>query len=412
MTMKKQLLLCICLLLSAVVHAQVTPQPITGVNVERYDSAWYADQAQAWLKVAQASPQDELAWKYFYMASSYKENYSENDSTSADTAMKLLEENIKGSYTYYYCKYRNERLKPEVPTSVSDGYIRKALELLPENKDFFDYDVLTYFCATHDNCPQLSALATEYYKSGILSPYILDFTRNELRGMPANTIYMGFVDSDLNPKWVLKYGNNEFTGVDCIYLGLLTNDSTYRKKVIADLGIKEDYPLPAEFETWEEYENGMLGLLRFLQEKTGRPIYFSSSNLDNRNPWYVHLWYEGLAYRFTEDDYDVAEVRRNNVEHIYDWKTAQRPVKEDSWYVSKALAAKYLYVLHNALYVYAKEGEKAKAKRYHDIAAAIGRGIADSDEELKELLYECDMLYDCAKNGIDPDFFDGIEDEE
>lgn len=408
--MKKHIIFFTCLLLATTTLAQVRPQPITGINVEPHDSAWYADQAQAWLAEAQRNPANNQAWKYYFMATTYMARKSKGDSVSVDAAMDLLEHNIKDTYTYNYCKYRQMRDKVDVPLDVAEGYLRKAMEMVPERKDFFDYDLLTYFCATHDDCPLLNSIATEYYNSDVISQYALDYSRNELNSIPSNAIYIGTTDLDIIPKWVLQYGNNEFKGNYCIIRDALFFDNDYRKMVFANLGITEEYEPYTQFKSRDEYSTYTLGLLSFIIEKSGRPVYFSGLNVNASDPWHEDLWYEGLVYRYSEDSYDVNSVRQNNIEHVYDWQTAKRPAMNDRWANSKSLAGLYLHVLTNALYFSAKEGNKAKAKYYHDIATTIGKGITDNEEELKQLLCDCDIFYDCIKNWIDPDFFKGLND--
>lgn len=225
--MKKHIIFFTCLLLATTTLAQVRPQPITGINVEPHDSAWYADQAQAWLAEAQRNPANNQAWKYYFMATVYMARESKGDSASVDAAMDLLEHNIKDTYTYNYCKYRQMRDKVDVPLDVAESYLRKAMEMVPEKKDFFDYDLLTYFCATHDNCPLLNSIATEYYNSDVISQYALDYSRNELNSIPSNAIYIGTTDLDIIPKWVLQYGNNEFKDICCIIRDALFYDNDY-----------------------------------------------------------------------------------------------------------------------------------------------------------------------------------------
>lgn len=408
--MKRVLFIVIVLALSVLANAQTVPQTITGINVEPHDSAWYAEQSEAWLKEARQNPQNELAWKNYFMATTYMARCSEGDTTSIDAAMNLLEENIKDTYTYNYCKYRQLRGRADVPVSDADAYAYKAMKMLPEKKDFFDYDILTYFCAIHDDCPLLKTIAREYYNSGICSPYALDYSRNELRSIPSNALYIGSADVDIIPKWVLQYGNDEFTGVYCIMRDALT-DSVYLSKVCRDLGIKEKFTfqngsyysaLPDGYYARLNYLITMHDILKFLQEKSGRPLYFSRFNPISDAPWNDYLYVEGLVYKYSTEDYANDDVYINNLEHVYDLAAMMEPAKDDIWDNSNQLAAQYIFALNTVLYAYAERKDKEHAKWAYNMIQDIVKGLGWPDDYKEELQHEGELLYQCAKKGIDP----------
>lgn len=403
--MKRQLIFCFSFLLSAAVNAETTPQRITGINIEPHDSAWYAEQSKAWLEEAKRNPLDEFAWKYYFMATSYLSRWENGDNTGIDAAMDVIEENIKDTYTYNYCKYRQLRDKEDVPSDTADSYIRKAMEMLPAKKDFFDYDVLTFFCATKKDCPLLKEIAREYYNSGLCSPYALNYSRNELRSMPSDAIYIGTCDVDLIPKWVLTYGNEEFTGTYSIVQNMLL-DSVYLAKVCNDLGIKEKFQFPDYYKYYSPSANVSAFVLHtiqnFLREKTGRPIYFSRLNPVPDAPWNDFLYSEGLVYKYATEDYENDSVYINNMEHVYDLASMLKHAKDDIWNVSNQLAVQYIYTLNTMLYAYAERKDKIHAKWIYNMAKEIAKGTNWTREQKKELLGESELLYQCAMNGDDP----------
>ena len=411
--MKKIALLFVLVVNMIGIHARpikdariVIPQKITGINVEPHDSAWYAEQSMAWLEKAKQNPQDELAWKYYFMATSYLAKWSDGDDTNVDVAMSLIEDNIKDTYTYNYCKYRYLRNKADVSSEIANGYIRNAMKMLPLEKDFFDYDVLTFFCATHKDCPLLSKISREYYDSGLCSPYALNYSRNELRCIPSNAIYVGTTDVDLIPKWVLINGNGEYSGVYCIVRDMLL-DSVYLDKVCDDLCVKEKFTKPEYCNDFYQITSAssmvLDSIMKFLQDKTGRPMFFSSLNYTPDEPWTAFLYDEGLVYRYTTGDYSDDSVYINNLEHVYDLKSMVKPAKDDIWNASNHLAAQYILALNTVLYTYAEQKDKKKAKWSYDIVKEIVKGMNLTKEEKREVREESDLLYKCAMEGGDPE---------
>lgn len=390
---------------------KVKPQLFLGMVPEPHEYEWYSEQALAWASETRKNPLSEQAWKYYFMSAYYMAQTNIEDTLLVDSIVNDMEAHIKDTYTYNYCKFRQTIGMKDVPGEVAYSYAYKALEMLPKEKDFFDFDVMLAFCATHKNCPQLQALATEYFNSGIYSPYVLDFTRNELRAIPSNAIYIGNADVNIIPKWILCYGNNEFTGIYGINFNMLTYEDGL-SKICDDLGITDCFHFPETYETREEYLDTIHSVIRFIKEKTGRPIYFTTQNSIDDAPWNEYLYHEGLSYKYSEEDYDILPVIQHNLESVYDLKTMQQSSVKDAWYASDNLALEYVIAVSYALYGYAKQHDKPHAKWAYNIGKKIISGINYDKEGKKYFLEDLTPLYECAMKGLDPEELYHDEEEE
>lgn len=393
-------------------HAQLTaePQPITGLYVEKHEPQWYAEQAALWNAKVLASPTDERAWKNYYMATTYAELYEANDTVSADLAFGELENAIPDTYTYYYCKYRNQRDRDGVAPEVADSYLRKALEMLPKKMDFFDYDVMTFFCATHDNCPKLKQIATSYLNSGLYSPYVLDYSRNELRSCGPDGIYIAHLEPLLISKWVLINSTEEFKDNYCIYYDMLS-DAQYVEKVFRDLGVTED--IPTEFSQYGS--TGIPMIIKALYNRTMRPVYFGFGTIDENSMLYKDVYPEGLVDRLSKEEYDFQDKITSHLEQAIDHKAMCQPASADKWQCSNQLAMGYANMLTQAIYYYAVNSNKAKAEWAYKMLTDIVNATTYDDEQKKAILSNADLYIDSARKGIDPYTVinpDGEEEEE
>ncbi len=380
---------------------KVKPQRFLGIVPEPHEYEWYSEQAQAWTEETRKDPSSEQAWKYCFMSAYYMAQTNLEDTLLVDSIVSDMELHIKDTYTYNYCKYR-QTIGKDVPEETANSYAYKALEMLPKEKDFFDFDVMLFFCATHKNCPQLKSLATDYYKSGIYSPYILDFTRNELRAIPSNAIYIGNGDINMIPKLVLSYGNNEFTGISCINFNMMTYEDGL-STICDELGITDRFHFPEFYESRIEYLDTIHSVIRFIKEKTGRPIYFAVHNSIDDAPWNKYLYNEGLSYKYSEEDYDILSVIQHNLESIYDLKTMQQPSVKDTWDASNSLALVYVIAVRYALYGYAQQQDKQHAKWAYNIGKKIISGTSYDKENKESFLEDLTPLYECAMKGLNPD---------
>jgi len=402
--MKKNFLAIALSIISTLCVAQVKPEKFLGIAVNEEDSVYYANQAEAWHNEIKQNPRNETAWKYYYMASHYEAMYQEiYDSGMMDSLMEDMSKHIPGTYTYYYCKYRESRGE-----SIAKEYAEKALQMLPADKDFFDYDNWVAYLFFQNRTSELKQLAKEYYNSGIYSDYVLESSRNELAGMERNAIYVGTTDMDIIPKLLLIYGNEEHTDKSIIKGGSDLLDSDFQDLTFKHLGLNEKFEIEVDEEFASQFENDeeldeYMGaykydsydtihfIYKFIMDHTGRPLYFSRMNLMGYEPWIGNLMGEGFALKYHKlsegvTKSNVLEKLKYNCENVYKMDFLKRRVVDERCNCCYSFASIWNDVLSWLCVKYKKDGNEKKFKETNELMRSIYEGMDYDDFQIKELM--------------------------
>lgn len=344
--MRHLITLAVALLTAANVMGQAEPEQFLGINALTKDSAYYADQAAAWGREVKLHPTDEKAWKYYFMAVNYRALY-DGDYQAKEEVVKRMGEAIPDSYTYYYTLYRSS-----YDEEVMDSCGRKAVAMLPKEKDFFDYDVWTAYLVTRQ--PERAASHCKaYLRSGIYSDYALAHARNVLASMEPNSIYFGSGDLQVIPLWMLQYGKGKYTDRTVVALPMLTNN-TYRQRLFHELGIDNSYEAEVPDSTRfseEAVNNWLCSTVETIRKATGRTVYFPSNNNDwIENYWYGKLFPEGLVQKCSDRDYDWYKVMEHNYEKVYNLSFLKKPASEDRWSTANVIAEIFVSSMKPLLY--------------------------------------------------------------
>ena len=277
--------LCLlCTSCSAVVWAEdVKPEKFCGISVDEHDSAYYAVQAEAWQREIEQNPQNEVAWKYRFMALKYKSKWAE-DNTDSLALRKLeadMEKAIPNTYSYNYIKYR--LVDYDSTEANRSRYAQEMLKRFPKHPDFFDYDnLLAWSELNGDDDARLTKLAKAYVESGIYDRAILKYAENELNGLNENAIlFMGDADLSIIPCLLVQRGLGKRQDICLIYTNYFFFYPNYRDKIYKQLGISSSVKLEKEPTNYEEAKDWAFKLVNELLEKTQRTVYLDPYNMPN-----------------------------------------------------------------------------------------------------------------------------------
>ena len=376
--MKRILLGVMLVVLSFSAMAQTKAVKVESPIVTEKDFVWYVEQKEAWKAQTQKNPKDETAWLNYYHAAHYMGWWGTNSDSVVRQAMSEMKQAIPDTYTYNFCAYRAIVSGHSDETDV-DKYPEAALEKLPDEMQFFDYDQWVCYLAMKGYESRMAQMAKRYFESGIYSENVLRYGYNELAGMDADGIYIGSGDTSIIPKWLIQEGMGKHKDKTIVCVPFLAVKE-YREWLFKKLGIV--LPTLKEPVSAEDYDANERTLLQTIIDKYGSKVYFSATTTpSSMEPWKQNLYNEGLLLKYSKKSYDNLAVKRRNVEERYMLEYLLVSFRPD-WTSGQRLSANYAILLADLLPYY----EKHDQKRYDWLMRRLVGGISNTSlsEEKKQ----------------------------
>ena len=91
-----------------------------------------------------------------------------------------------------------------MPDSISYHYANRAIELLPDDAERYDYDMWAGYLMNELDTIRLTTLLTRYFENGLYPADELQYHYNELQGMDEGAIYLGQHDGNVIGKLILQ----------------------------------------------------------------------------------------------------------------------------------------------------------------------------------------------------------------
>lgn len=344
-----KLFLTLLLAMAAAVMSAQKAEPIKGIVRETHDSAWYAAQVMAWEREVCREPKSEAAWQNLFNATRYACMFSGEDYRPAQQVVERMRRKIPGTFTYHYCRFQASM------GDEPDQDMERAIELGDDNIDA--YDAFIGYLWRTGQFGRMYDFGRRYFESGWFSPNLLQYAYNQLAGLPDGAIFIGNGDSELIPKIVLQAGKDVHRDKVIVPLSFL-NSPYYVDSLCARLGIQapEISPTPAN---WDEAADSVV---RYLIEKSGRPVYFAPTiGAERLKAFSDRLYSEGLVLRYSATPYDNLAVMKRNVEQRYllDYlRMSFVPQKE--WVSAGYLQLNYVVALQPLLRFYRESDDSAR----------------------------------------------------
>lgn len=342
-----------------------TPEPVRGIVKAERDSAWYAAQTRAWERETRRRPKDERAWRNLFEAVRYRDMLAGDRYAGTADVLRRMERKIPDSWTFHYCRYRSQLHPTEARADME-----RCIALEPGNVEAFD----TYLCHywMEGRTDSARSVGRRYFESGCYSPALLQYSYNQLAGMPDGAIFIGNGDAELIPKIVLQGGCRVHMDKVIVPLSFLALP-TYVESLCGELGI--DVPaLPDSL----SHEARTEAFVRHLIARSGRAVYFAPSvDAGLLQPFADRLYSEGLVLRYSDAPYDNMAVMKRNVEQRYlmDYLLMSF-APQPAWTAAARMQLNYAAALQPLLRFYRDSGDAAgHARLLRLLTAAVDGAV-------------------------------------
>ena len=364
---------------------------IVGILVKEYDADWYHRQFDGWREQTRQDPKDEYAWLNGFNALNYELMFSHQDYSAVDSIkLSFLEEmhrDIPDTYTYYYSAYKSTSSREE-----EYDYGWKAFHLIPEQKDFNDYDCWYAFLKRVGDKQYYPAFSKEYYSSGIYPEELFISNMNELNCMDEGSIYVGLGDARVIPKWLIqdaigKHNDKLVLCYDFFY------DEDYCQRLYDELGIGDVPEMKEAFIRLIEqgcdiqrapYEMYVQYVINEVSVRTGRKLFLGKyAGRSFYAMWdrMGSLYDFGLSYVISSGEPEdwINELGRRLWQ--CDFQYLNQPLDEDSWRAVSLDSFNLSVNLMWLLWEYKDTDNSLYNKLYSIVEKAVNRIY---DESLRE----------------------------
>lgn len=339
-------------------------ETVLPVIVSGKDSAWYAQQAKAWEQEVQKSPKSEKAWRNLFNAKYYLKYWFNENVTPADSSeyvINRMAQAIPGTFTYNYCRYKVEQ-------GGKSDFAERALDMIPVDIDPATVDGLLGYLwrsgaaeGTGKRAQQFDELLTRQYHHAYYPDYVLRYSYNQLEGLPENAIYIGRGDMDLFPKVMMQRAMRVHQDKMIVVSSFLCIKE-YTDSVCKKLGIAPYTPSVNPVGSSANDDINAVEFIKYLSQKTGRPVYCEPSLVDAYRLIANNLYREGLLLKYSPVPYDNWAAAKKVI-HKYHYEYLYLPKfrPETYWKGSEVIQANYVVMLAEYIKKYKQMGNTAKA---------------------------------------------------
>lgn len=114
------------------INGQTKAEKITGPVVSENSASYYLEQTKAWRQMTRQKPDDETAWRNYFLAAWYYDRDSNASDSTISRVLREMEAAIPGTYTFYFANYRSK-----MGTLDCHQYAVEAMKRLPEVMSLF-----------------------------------------------------------------------------------------------------------------------------------------------------------------------------------------------------------------------------------------------------------------------------------
>ena len=380
-----------------------TEQIKRNVTLYMADSLKLDSMYNYWNGYVQQYPMDEVAWRNLYEVYSCYENqylvnpryYKTGDEffnaqlqmRRKTGLMERMEQAIPDSYTFNYCAYdcdyewQKYNNPDDMPDSISYHYANRAIELLPDDAERYDYDMWAGYLMNELDTIRLTTLLTRYFENGLYPADELQYHYNELQGMDEGAIYLGQHDGNVIGKLILQLVKGVHRDKILYNEAAVVNSSSVFNASMQRMGFSAE-TADSLLRSSKDFD-GMERVFRYILNNAKRPIYLSSNSISSflyskgvPDDLKQHLYNEGLTIRYSAKPYDNLRVKRRNVEDRYllDYLRFSFTPKPKNGIRNTNLSFHYIILLQNLLPYYKKNDPdrfRWLNRLYHDVLAQM-----------------------------------------
>lgn len=348
------------------------PDPVPDLQEQQYSPGYYNKQSSSWSKVANEEQTDANAWDNYYRSERYGGTGEVSTDIEGNTQRHLnvivdsMAVVIPNTFEYNYCSYLNSNFDVN-----AIGYLETAYELEPDNPDTYD-DFIAHYELTFD-ADKKAEFCEKWLASGEIEQDVLDYNFNVLQSLEKNAVLITNGELDTYPIWVLQEVEGVRTDVTVLNLNLMKNHS-YRNRMMSNLGIN----------TYSDYTTNRNGFLEEMGERNpSKKVYFGLTvNESAITEMQDYLYVTGLAFRYSNQDFDNLSVLADNWENNFDIDYLEGM---NTYGTSVQMQQNYLIPLLTLSNYYLTIGEFDKASDASALALQLAKATRN-EEEVEEYL--------------------------
>lgn len=341
--------------------------------------SYYVEQAQLWWEEIEKDKTNEMSWYNYFRAN---RNAHETDGWSKDFVnespylklgpdiVKLIEENIPNTFTYYYVVWTQRGFDP-----TKGLYLLKAYEMNP------DFEGIHSKMITYTDCifdfEKRKEVNKKWFERNEMSPGLLTYGYNVLMSLDSNSIIFTQHDNDTYPLWMLQDVKNIRMDVTILNFDMLLvkniRDKVFEKYNIIEL---EDKFYESNPYNLEAVLTHILG-----NYKGDRPIYVGLTT----TPKYYQshkdkMYVSGLALKYFEKPVDLVELNKNLIENLFlfDYLSIQLTNDKNQNNVNN-LNINYLKCFKIVYKDYVSKTQIDKADKLRNLAILIAKNSGDNE---------------------------------
>ncbi len=289
------------------------PETVYSIAKEVKETSWYETQIKLWKAELDKNSKNGEAWINYYRANRALRILAstEEERTKWDTRCKSIHEQVwkamPKSFEAYFIQYSENGFQRDASEDLL-----AAQALRPD--DPLIQDLLMIHYELKNDVEKRNFYAKRLYENNDLSVGILNWAYNILSELDENAILFTYGDNDTYAPWIVQAAKGFRKDVTIINLHLIMlND--YHDRMLKELGYEPF--VNRETKTEEEAKQLSKELYEhFLKGK--RPAYFSASAINGFEELYGDkLYLTGLAYKYSESNFDNTAIIRRNYEKRY-----------------------------------------------------------------------------------------------
>jgi tetratricopeptide (TPR) repeat protein len=341
------------------------PEKIYSITRLQKNHAYYSEQTALWEKEIQKSPKDTEAWFNFYTAARMTNMFASEGGArlNIDAIAEDLKAKIPNTFEYHYVSYAQGNRSKE-----AFEHLQKAYSIDPERYETWDSFITK--AEMEGDTKAMKPYFEKWYRHELYSPGITSWNYNVLIGLDANAIILTFGDNDTYPLWFLQQVKNIRKDVKVLNTSLLI-DLSYQKRIFKELGIPTFDKTLQEMGSYQSYRDAMM---EHILKNTDRPGYIGISAPSSfRNQHDSQLFLIGLAFKYSNQEFDHVAVIRKNYEQLFLKDYLNTNLTNDfSQSVVDYMDQQYIPCLSVLYKHYLLSGEEQKAAEVKNLLVQIG----------------------------------------
>ncbi len=282
------------------------PEQIYSITKIQKDYDYYSQQAALWEQETKKTSKNANAWFNYFTAARMNNMFAGENGSRYDlnTIAEELKTNLPNTFEYHYVSYKLEH-----DMDKSFAHIKRAYATDPERCDSWDAFINT--AEFERDKKTMKHFFEKWYNHKTFSPGITMWNYNVLVGLDSDAVIITFGDNDTYPLWFLQTVKDMRNDVQVLNASLLVKDD-YRETMFKEMGIPSFTKTMEELGSYQSFRNA---LMEHVIQNTKRPVYIGvSAPREFKDKHHNNLYIIGLAFKYSENDFDHVAVLRNNFE--------------------------------------------------------------------------------------------------